>query len=213
MIISHVTVADLDGDLALLPERYDPRRKIATSGISLRRILEIKNKTIDPKTIDPSKACSLIETSAAQNGIIIGEKLVSSTELHSSKRLLDPGDVLISRLRPYLRQVAFIDADVFANRDYVLASTEFYVLRPINPNENLAFLVPWLLSDEIQNQLSLGQEGAHHPRFSPNTLLDLCVPEEIFNMRVKESSKVIDLSGKIRQALRELGTFGLQEPH
>ena len=66
-----------------------------------------------------------------------------------------PGDVIISRLRPYLRQVAFVDSDI---RGYelsatILCSTEFFVLRAIE-QESIAFLVPFLLSQSTQQVLA-----------------------------------------------------------
>lgn len=66
----------------------------------------------------------------------------TSEQLNSNKKILKTGDVIISRLRPYLRQVAYVDID---SNLQLCASTEFYVLRARN-NESIAFLVPFLLS-------------------------------------------------------------------
>lgn len=49
------------------------------------------------------------------------------------------GDVIISRLRPYLRQVAYVDED---RKEILGASTEFFVIRARN-NESIAYLVPF----------------------------------------------------------------------
>lgn len=209
MISAKIAVRDLDKSLILLPERYDPRRSKADSGVSLSSIVRLSKLNLDPSILNEKVSVCLIETSTAQNGIVIGEKVVEPDSLKSQKRILEPGDVIISRLRPYLRQVAYVDEDVFRDRQFVLASTEFYVLRPADSELELAFLVPWLLSESVQKELNLGQEGGHHPRFNETTLLDLRIPQEIYESRRVESENVVSQSKKIRAALRALGTFAV----
>ena len=81
-----------------------------------------------------------INTSDAMGGYL---RVPSTPEqLNSNKKILKTGDVIISRLRPYLHQVAYVDID---SNLQLCASTEFYVLRARN-NESIAFLVPFLLS-------------------------------------------------------------------
>ena len=95
----------------------------------------------------------------------------------SAKKRVRPGDLLVSRLRPYLRQIAFVHPALRAEcgrRDGVLDG----VLRPVAEasGESLAFLLPWLLGEETQAILAAAQEGGHHPRVPRETLLALRVP-------------------------------------
>ena len=81
------------------------------------------------------------------------------------KKIIKAGDVIISRLRPYLKQVAFVDKVLCEHYDSVLCSTEYFVLRSKDQHISIAFIVPVLLSREVQNMLISSQEGGHHPRF------------------------------------------------
>ena len=96
-------------------------------------------------------------------------------QLNSNKKVLKTGDVIISRLRPYLRQVAYVDTD---SNSQLCASTEFYVLRARN-NESIAFLVPFLLSEAAQTVFANSVEGSQHPRFKEEDILNLVIPSEL----------------------------------
>ena len=99
--------------------------------------------------------------------------------------------VLISRLRPYLRQVAFVD-DALNNRHngvVIACSTEFFVLTP-RGQQSIAFLVPFLLSEPVQEVLAASQEGGHHPRFDEYALLGLPVPRTWIDQRDAISAQV-----------------------
>jgi hypothetical protein len=128
-----------------------------------------------------------------REGIVIGKKKpVSSDELGSAKKGFQHNDVLISRLRPYLRQVAFVDNDIpdAAPETELVCSTEFFVLRS-ESGDSIAFLVPFLLSTPVQKVLSASQEGGHHPRFDEETLLSLPIPERLILAREISSAEVV----------------------
>ena len=92
--------------------------------------------------------------------------------------LIRPRQVVISRLRPYLRQVAWVDAGLLAEQTpgtELICSTEFFVLESVG-SASVAFLVPFLLSLPIQAVLAAAQAGGHHPRFNERTLMTLPIP-------------------------------------
>ncbi len=147
---------ELERTYVLAPERYDPRRESLRSGPIVKRAVPLGNivkcvrQTISP-TAKMDRELVVIDTSDVREGIIVGRKCPTRLgNVGSAKKLFQHNDVLISRLRPYLRQVAFVDTEFAAGSvDVVLAcSTEFFVLRSLN-EESIAFLVPYLLSTPV----------------------------------------------------------------
>jgi hypothetical protein len=184
-LISIRSRARLASPVILAPERYDPRRKLDTKGnevIELGDIVISVRKMVQPST--EIGECLVFDTSDIREGIIIGRKQpVMGINIGSAKKEIMAGDVLISRLRPYLRQVAFVDKQIPNTQNTrILCSTEFFVLRPID-TLSLAFLVPFLLSSKIQEVLKASQEGGHHPRFIESALLTLPIPKKLLSQR------------------------------
>jgi hypothetical protein len=89
--------------------------------------------------------------------------------------------------------------DAAADRPLAL-STEFYVLAPRRPGEDLAFLLPFLLGEHAQAILAAAQEGGHHPRVPRSTLLALRVPETIVTERRQLSREVNATLGALYEA-------------
>lgn len=178
---------DLGTQFVLTPERYNPRRRMEVSdddGILLSELIVLSNDTISPKQA-ANKECIQINTSDATEGCL---RISSQKELlKSNKKILSKGDVIISRLRPYLRQVAYVDID--AERAILCASTEFYVLKSLN-EDSIAYLVPFLLSDVAQTVFTNAVEGSQHPRFKEEDLLNLVVPRVLYESRKEISTKV-----------------------
>ena len=180
---------ELRKGLILAPERYDPHREGLAgigSSVALGTLALSVKKTINPNgSTIPSERFLVLDTSDAREGIIMAQKQpVLRSEIGSTKKLVPPRSVIISRLRPYLRQVAFVDEgiDGLANAVGLACSTEFYILSA-RDERSLAFLVPLLLSEQVQQVLAASQEGGHHPRFGQETLLGLPVPQAILDRR------------------------------
>ncbi|HEY1068553.1 MAG TPA: hypothetical protein VGE52_20685 [Pirellulales bacterium] len=172
--------------------------------MTLSTVATCSRRTVGPG--DRAGPFLVLDTSDAREGIVVGRKS-PTRELGSLKKSLAPGDVIVSRLRPYLRQVAFIDAEFAqAAGGELLASTEFFVLRPLD-TRSLAFLVPFLLSDRVQAALAASQEGGHHPRFDEATLLALPLAPETLARRDATSAAVeqaIALHRRSERVLSEL---------
>ena len=186
----------LEPSLVLAPERYDLRRapSFGHDAVPLRTLVAHALKIVRPSHDDSdARLCVVLDTSDARDGMIVGSHgPLVRTDLGSSKKVFGRGDVLISRLRPYLRQVAWVDDGwVRAHHDRVLVcSTEFHVLSPVDGG-SLAFIVPWLLSVGVQRVLSTAQEGGHHPRYNLATLLGLRLPKQLVERRADLSASVI----------------------
>jgi hypothetical protein len=134
-----------------------------------------------------------LDTGNAYNGLL-SLRLNSGVpqERLSSKKVLPEGSLIISRLRPYLRQVTYLPKGLLALLDVnrILGSTEFYVLCP--QKKDIAFLVPWLLSDDMQSLLSKATLGGHHPRFSESLLEDCVVPSFYIKNSLRLNKSVKD---------------------
>jgi hypothetical protein len=200
-------IDELASGKVLAPERYDPRRKsLATpncdlDSVPLRRIAESARVIVGRKSTEVNDVI-ILDTSDAREGLVISTKMpVSRDQIGSAKKLVREGDVIISRLRPYLRQVGYIDARIPHWQPGVglACSTEFFVLRSID-GRRISFLIPLLLSGPVQAVLSAAQEGGHHPRFNEPTLLDLRVPKELLEERERISNEVELAAGLYRDS-------------
>ncbi len=190
----------LGPQFVLTPERYNPKRRMHLSdkndGVLLSEIITLENDIIASKK--NSSVWYQINTSDAMGGYL---RIPQSPEqLNSNKKILKPGDVIISRLRPYLSQVAYVDVD---SDMHVCASTEFYVLRSRN-NESIAFLVPFLLSEVAQSVFANSVEGSQHPRFKEDDILNLVIPSQLFDEREKISQNVSTAIHQYREYERAL---------
>jgi restriction endonuclease S subunit len=124
---------------------------------------------------------------------------IGRDEVGSSKKVVKQGDVIISRLRPYLRQVAFVDGGLVPPDVTILCSTEFFVIRSVD-DQSISFLAPYLLSSAVQTALAAAQEGGHHPRFSPSVLNGLYLPVELIAERASVSATVEEAAAALRTA-------------
>ncbi len=185
----------------LAPERYDPRRALDSGNTKIVLLGDIANHV--RRVIQPAAdlgRCFVLDTSDAREGVVLCRKTaVDGFEIGSAKKVIEPHDVIISRLRPYLRQVALVDGEMpGAEGARLVCSTEFFVLR--SPDErSIAFLVPFLLSRQVQDVLAASQEGGHHPRFDELTLLTLPVPVALLKVRDAVSTTIEQCVALYRQ--------------
>jgi len=198
-----VRVADLDFGTVLAPERYDPRRQVVSEGIPLTDVCMIVRESVSSsgRAGQADRLYYVLETSAAREGfLVIDRPPVPRADIGSLKKRAQARDVLISRLRPYLRQVAYVDDEAVNWEEAELAcSTEFYVLRPLD-GRSIAFLIPFLLSPGVQALLAASQEGGHHPRVNEATLRSLRIPRDVIATRAEASTNLEQAAGDMRRA-------------
>ncbi len=128
-------------------------------------------------------------TDALKPSLDDSKEIIEVGELGSTKKLMKPGDVVISRLRSYLRQIAVVRT---SKSIPTVGSSEFIVLRPrkgISPELIMVFL----RSQPVQTILKYCQEGNQHPRFGESNLLAIPFPEVL----LEHSEEIIT---HIRQA-------------
>ena len=179
---SIIQKSKLEGGLRLDPEFYHPEKleameKLSKFGIStiaenFRNIKETFNPLRHKLATTPARVFDLSDVSSFL--LEAGAKVEKADEVGSTKKIIRQNDVLISRLRPYLKEVSFVGF----NEVQKLASTEFVVLRKkkdskFPPQALFAFLT----TDEVQKILFWSQGGTEHPRFSENLLMGLKLPK------------------------------------
>ena len=198
-------VADLGDGLVLAPERFDPRRRVEVAARTcLSDIVDLVAENISVRSWKSPDPVLILDTAHAYEGFVVfRHQPAPLASMGSAKRLVQAGDVIISRLRPYLRQVALVDEALFQlcrRGNAVAASTEFFVLRGRTGFE-AAGLVPFLLSQPVQAALAAGQEGGHHPRFRQELLLSLPVPDQVTRGSDKVARKMRSLAAAVRNSL------------
>ena len=203
-----VDIARLDEGWILAPERYDPRRRRAKDiGPCLGDFVHVRRDHVNAKTAD-ARRFLVFDTGDAQHGIVsVNKSPCAGTDIRSMKKRIYPHQVIISRLRPYLRQVAWVDPGLLAEQEPdvdLLCSTEFFVLESVADNASIAFLVPFLLSDPIQTILAAAQEGGHHPRFNERTLTTLRIPASLVENAGELSARFEQGVAQAREAYRAL---------
>jgi len=201
-------VSNLDDGWVLAPERYDPRRRHAAhDGSRLSDIANVLREQTSARKADAAQRFLVLNTGDANNGIIKTMKSPCfGPKIGSTKKRIRPGQVIISRLRPYLRQVAWVDAgllELSGKKLEILCSTEFFVLDSVD-GASIAFLVPFLLSPSVQSVLAASQEGGHHPRFSERALMTLPIPSSLIKRRAELSAQVEHTVELARRAFGEI---------
>jgi type I restriction enzyme S subunit len=99
-----------------------------------------------------------------------------AADIGSMKKVFEDGDVAISRLRAYLKEVAVVrTGDDFPS----VGSSEFIALRPKGRSISPETLMVFLRSAPVQTILKWCQDGSQHPRFSESDLLSIPVPDAV----------------------------------
>jgi hypothetical protein len=198
------TISQLDSEFVFAPERYSARRNAhlleTTETIPLHEIAQLVKSTANPAQTDPNGQYVVLDTTHAVEGRIQFNSLpVKGNEVGSVKRPVRVGSVMVSRLRTYLRQIAYADGG-FAERYSlpIVCSTEFYIFEPLKGGKSIAFLIPYLLSESVQTIFANAQEGGHHPRIHASVLLELRVPANLLEISEKLSERVIEAIRSLR---------------
>jgi len=104
---------------------------------------------------------------------------VSTETIRSIKKVFKDGDVAISRLRAYLREIAVVRT---SGTVPAVGSSEFIVLRPRDPKSNAIApetLLTFLRFAAVQTILKWCQDGSQHPRFSEGDLMSIPIPDAV----------------------------------
>lgn len=110
-----------------------------------------------------------------------------AAEIKSTKKVFEPGDLVVSRLRSYLKEIAVVLPSEGAP---LVGSTEFIVLRSRKAGFSAEALLVFLRSAPVQTVLKWCQDGSNHPRFAEKELLRLSVPDAVLKVQDAISAKI-----------------------
>ncbi len=177
---SIIKKSELEGSSYIAPEFYHPDKLKSQKLINKIGITRISNEFDNIKNLyNLSKTTKLSEkrikifdlTDAMGNLLKEGIDIKNIEDIGSTKKIVKNNDLIISRLRSYLREIALVHYDDFSQK---LVSTEFIVLRQREETKYTPqFLLIYLLTSEIQNILHWSQTGTQHPRFDEDVLFNL----------------------------------------
>src|SRR5688500_13396460 len=121
------SLSELGEDVVLAPERHVAIALAdAGEGVALDEIVVERNERALPA--EHTRAI-VLDTTHARDGLLDLPTAMRVTEAtKSAKKVARAGDLLVSRLRPYLRQIALVRQ--VPPRRVLCVSTEFYVLAP-----------------------------------------------------------------------------------
>ena len=180
-------LGELGDDLVLAPERW-------VAGADVGEGIALGDLVVERRERGPDAGAVVLDTTHARDGLLdIAAALRAAAPPRSAKKVARAGDLVVSRLRPYLRQIAYVHPRALAaigTRPLAL-STEFYVLAPRSEDAgDLAFLLPFLLGARAQAMLAAAQEGGHHPRVPRASLFALRVPRALVRDRAARGADV-----------------------
>jgi hypothetical protein len=120
-------------------------------------------------------------------------------EIASTKKCIAAGDLVVSRLRSYLQEIAVVlpsDDGITA-----VASTEFIVLRPKKEGTlSVEALLIYLRSQLPQIVFKWSQDGSNHPRFDERELLNLPVPRVLISDHANYETAVREMVAQRQRA-------------
>ena len=183
--------SNLDTDLVLDSQFYDPKKLEYLNKLGEQSRQKISDEFLEiidltssqEKTRFPAFVYNL--TNSLGNLFTGGELANSADDIGSTKKIAQPDDFAVSRLRYYLKEFG-----VIPKKEYPpLLSTEYVVLRQkgkISPH----LLIPYLLSSEIQFIFEHSQRGSEHPRLANKDILNLPLPNSL-TKKAKEISDIV----------------------
>jgi hypothetical protein len=124
-----------------------------------------------------------------------------AAEIGSTKKRLQAGDLVVSRLRSYLKEIAVVLPSAGVP---MVCSTEFIVLRPAKDAIRAEALLVYLRSPYVQTVLMWCQDGSNHPRFDEKEILGLRVPKALAHVQDKLAELVKQSIAARREARRML---------
>jgi restriction endonuclease S subunit len=148
-----------------------------TIGEYFKPVREIYN----PPAFDTGKSILNFDlTDALHYFVDEDDEMTPENEIGSIRKWLKRGDVIISRLRSYLKEIAYVNVPQSVDS---VGSFEFIVLRQLRKDVHPELLIVYLRSKPVQTILKWSQDGSNHPRFNENELLAILLPDKTLKLQ------------------------------
>lgn len=166
----------IDGARAIL-ENYRPHIPIHPDWpmVELGEVCEINPETINPESECPGQTIYYIDISSVENGTgrFMGYTEVASAEAPSrARRVVRPGDVLLSTVRPNLKAFTLLE-DV---RERAVASTGFAVLRSRAELLDPMFLLTCVFANSAVDQMVTMMGKGAYPSINQSDVASIRIP-------------------------------------
>jgi len=122
---------------------------------------------------------------------------IAENEIGSLKKRMQNGDVIVSRLRSYLKEIALVEVPKGIE---CVGSSEFVLLRAKSSEVYPEGLVVYLRSEPVQTILKWWQDGSNPPRFQHEELLAIKLPDVV----IKEQDDILKLIRSVIHANQEV---------
>lgn len=192
--ITEVEFSRISVEVVLNAEYYCKEKQKATKKI------KSKNKVSD-YFVSVSQAISRIDCKSccydlthSLSHFLEDGNIVSS--INSNKKIVNEGDFIISRLRSYLQEMAVIPHKELQQ----IVSTEYLCFRNNSDKISTNTLMVFCLTKFVQMILNKSQYGSEHPRFHDSVLVNLPLPDCLFNLNHIIDNKLQVAQTKLQQS-------------
>ena len=156
-------------------------------------VATIRSNLVDPKTCPDAAhiAPNHIESGSAR---LLSYATVSDDGVTSNKHRFHPGQILYSKIRPYLAKVVLVDFGGVCSAD----------MYPVEPRIEPRYLLRWLVSPEFTEFASRSQGRTVLPKINQNALNRTSVPVPPLREQWRIADKMEALLGSSRRAKEAL---------
>jgi type I restriction enzyme S subunit len=150
-------------------------------------------------SVKPSgKSFCYIDIDAVDNvrNIVISPKAILASEAPSrASRGVNEGDTIFSMVRPYLKNIAYIEKTLSS----CIASTGFFVCKPVSALYP-RYLYYMMLSGYVVNGLNQFMKGDNSPSISNDNILNWLYPIPPYNEQVRIAAVIKNLHTLLDEA-------------
>jgi type I restriction enzyme M protein len=181
---------------ALEKGKYQPK--------PLTAFAKLQHESATPEDDSPLDKFKLVELEDVDGdlGVVSGFREFYGVQLKGSKLRFRVGQILVSRLRYYLRKVAVVDKNLTNG----IASGEFYTLDCGREVDSI-FLKTVLRHQLVVLQAESRSTGSSRPRLTKDDMGSLMIPDVPFPVQQKIGNKIskdLDKIKELRTEVREL---------
>jgi type I restriction enzyme S subunit len=183
----------------------------------MKYLVSINQRSL-PESTRPDLEFRYLDISAVGRGILIAEPEVTTFEAAPTRarRLVKPGDTIVSTVRTYLRAVW----PVAGATDDLVVSTGFAVLSP-GPELDPGFFSWWAQSDLFIDEVVSRSVGVSYPAINPSDIGNIRMPlppptrqravdRHLLREDAKTAELLVELGGGLQSSPRSLSGLLLE---